>query len=606
MKKARFTRKNFIVLSIVYFYLLVCFVAALCIDATNPFMKANNPIQQLGTSFGFPLINGSPQSYLMLACFLAYGLILSAALIFEGRLAIYYDNRLFTKKWTSIYVGTILGLLALAAGIGYASQYPYDPELVENSFLFLLEALVVGLLLSLLLGSFVFALVSLIVNFKHIDEPIRAFNNDEDVEVAKQQAQADEELHDEQGNLAQSFGDAPAGGIANGVAGAGVGTGTGAGGEGGLDVSSSLKAKEGVFPGLCLLDYKYETYRDDEISDPITLKELVTRFRNYLAKQEGIYFEEKTLRAFIAGLATSRLIILEGLSGTGKSSLARYFSEFIGEKSFFEPVQATWRDRSSVLGFYNDFSRSYNETEFLKRLYEANYTSNRVNIMVLDELNISRIEYYFADFLSILEYPIDEWKLKIMQLPFDFEAPNKLQNGILQIAPNTYFIGTANKDDSTFTITDKVYDRAITIAFDDRNEPFTVEGEADPISLTYEGMQDLFKQAIETKEFGLNEADLLRFKSLTSFTYDTFDITFGNRIMHQIETLVPVYVAAGGSKEDALDFMFSRKVLSKLDGRFEDYIKKGLLDLRSLLDKTYGGQEFPLTRHSIERLLRKL
>ena len=146
---------------------------------------------------------------------------------------------------------------------------------------------------------------------------------------------------------------------------------------------------------------------------------MADRFRNYLAKQEGLYFDIRTIRSFLAGLSVSRLIILEGLSGTGKSSIARYFSTFIGEDSFFAPVQASWRDRTSLLGYYNDFSKRYNETPFIQRLYKMTYQSNHVNIMVLDEINIARVEYYFADFLSILEYPKDKWILNIMQLPYD-------------------------------------------------------------------------------------------------------------------------------------------------------------------------------------------
>ena len=337
-----------------------------------------------------------------------------------------------------------------------------------------------------------------------------------------------------------------------------------------------------------------------------SLEELCNNFRLYLAKQEGLYFDIETIRAFISGLAASRLIILEGLSGTGKSSLARYFSDFIGEESYFEAVQATWRDRSSVLGYYNDFSKSYNETEFLKRMYKYTYRKNHINIMVLDEVNISRVEYYFADFLSILEYPVDKWKLKIMQLPYQFDAPVHLEDGILQIPSNTWFIATANKDDSTFTITDKVYDRAITISFDDRNEEFKVNQEVKPIKLSYNGLRVLFRNALAIKENALNAEDKRKFKLITDFIFDTFDLTFGNRINTQIDLLVPIYVSCGGSKESALDFMLSRKVISKLQGRFEDYIKQGLIDLRNLISKTYGKDAFPLTNREINKLIKKL
>ena len=244
-------------------------------------------------------------------------------------------------------------------------------------------------------------------------------------------------------------------------------------------------------------------------------------------------------------------------------------------------------------------------TEFLKRLYQATYRDNHINIMVLDEMNISRVEYYFADFLSILEYPIDQWKLKIMNLPFNFTAPDHLENGILDIAPTTYFIGTANKDDSTYTITDKVYDRAITISFNEQNDYFPVEGETEKITLSYSKLQSLFSEAQNNEAYQLSKDDLTNFKVLTDYIYETFDVTFGNRILNQIILFTPVFVAAGGRKEDALDFMFCRKILNKLDGRFEDYVEQGLENLLDLINKTYSKEDFTLSKQFIKKLLRR-
>ena len=161
-------------------------------------------------------------------------------------------------------------------------------------------------------------------------------------------------------------------------------------------------------------------------------------------------------------------------------------------------------------------------------------------------------------------------------------------------------------DESTFTITDKVYDRAITIDFDDRNEPFSVTGDSDKVTLSYERLQELFASAIADEENQLTMEDYKTFKTLTDYTYDMFDLTFGNRIMRQIQLFVPVFVACGGKKEDALDFMFARKVVSKLEGRFEDYIKEGLLNLKTLIVKNYGENAFPQTNHLIDKFIRKL
>ena len=117
---------------------------------------------------------------------------------------------------------------------------------------------------------------------------------------------------------------------------------------------------------------------------------------------------------------------------------------------------------------------------------------------------------------------------------------------------------------------------------------------------------DLFNEAINKEENKLTKEELEKFNIITNYVYETFDLTFGNRIMHQIELLVPTYYECGGSKVDALDFMFSRKVISKLEGRFEDYIKSGLINLKKLIIKTYGKNEFKLTNHAIDKLLKKL
>jgi len=362
-----------------------------------------------------------------------------------------------------------------------------------------------------------------------------------------------------------------------------------------------------VFPALKRIDEKYA----DETAIPVfeqqnvTLSDIVKRFRAYLCKQK-LYFDEKTLRNFIGGLSVSRLLVLEGLSGTGKSTLPRLFSTFVGNKVFYSPVQATWRDRTDLVGYYSEFTQEYKETDFLKRLYEANYKDKEINLMVLDEMNISRIEYYFADFLSILEYPSPDWQIKVMQLKDGQEAPAKLIDGNVLIPTNTWFIGTANTDDSTFTISDKVYDRAIVLDFLRVNEPFTTDDESDEIHISSEQLLQLFKEAQENNANRLNDEERARFKQLCDFVLETFNITFGNRIMNQIENFVPVYVALGGTKTEALDFIFSRKVMRKLQGKYDEYVKDGLTKMVRFINTLYGKDQLPYTEESIVELRKKL
>lgn len=603
---SRFTRKNFIFLGIFFFALALVILAGAGLDSNNALLGEGNFLASFVTSIGFAQIGAGTKDWFMLISFCVISYITAIAFIFEMRLANYYDHRTWSWKWATRYLITFLIGLALWLILSTVAQIPFKAEDFGKSFQFLALSIVIGLILNLIIGMVILAFFMIVVNFRNIDKPFRFIKQEEKDEDESYVEEADDEevLDDiEKKGLSDviRFGNDPFNVNGDGAGGAG-----GNGGPAGPD-SPVAYDKNIIFPGLVKIDneelaYSHEPFEDTEYN----LKEIADNFRLYLAKEQGLYYSIETLRAFLAGLSVSRLMILEGLSGTGKSSLARYFSLYIGETPFFESVQASWHDRTSILGFYNDFLKKYNETEFLKKLYQMNYRLENVNVMVLDEVNISRVEYYFADFLSIMEYPMEDWKVKIMELPEDFDSPVMMNDGFINIPKNTWFIATANKDESTFAITDKVYDRAIIISFDDRNVPFVVEGEVEPIRLSYDKLNELFDEARNEPSYCLVQKDYEKFETITTFVYDTFDIAFGNRIWNQIIKLVPVYVAMGGTKEEALDFMLARKYLRKLDGRFEDFIKQGLIDLLGLLDRTYGENSFKESRREINSMLRKL
>ena len=368
---------------------------------------------------------------------------------------------------------------------------------------------------------------------------------------------------------------------------------------------------EKVFASLSVIDKADKSdYPSFVKSKGYTLKTLCTEFRGYLAnrKENPLYYDERTIRTFIAGFASSRLMILEGLSGTGKSSLPRAFADFLGAKVKIVPVQSSWKDRNDLLGFYNDFKKQYKETEFLKALYTATSDPNNIYVIVLDEMNLSRIEYYFADLLSVLEKPnVEEWKIELIS---DYASitsnqdswPKYIHEGTLQIGDNTWFVGTANKDDSTFIITDKVYDRSVVLSFDKKGEKPKIAN-ASPQFMNFGDFSILLKAAESFKKEDEN-----RFREMLS-TLDEqirelFQITFGNRIANQLEKFVPVYLACGGTVDEAVDVMFSRKVLRKLEGNYDDSTKKGLEELwERIASKNY---ELPITTSLIEKMIEKI
>ena len=602
MKRPYITRKNIIAVAIAILYAALFIFVAFCITATKgSAFSEQNAFRMLALALGMkPLTIEGVTGYISLIITTLYIVVLTFAIIYVRRFQVI--NNIEWKNWKLIlgYVIAIVGTTIIPIGLTFLLGMN-DMEAAKMMFTLYGECFAITTLIGVIIGSIVFAICALIVNFKKVNEPYDFFNEDKFDDLGTIEEEKDS-------SVASSF-DTDEDQTTLNVNANGVGGGVGPGSSQVVAdaLAKELDDREKVFPGLSKIDVKYDGYSIENIpTDNISLEDLVERFRNYLAKEEHLYYDIDTLRIFISGLHATRLSILEGLSGTGKSSLPRYFAKFINAEVVFLPVQVSWRDKTSILGYFNDFSKTYNETDFLLRLYDASYNIDKIYIFVLDEMNISRVEYYFADFLSVLEYPSDQWKIRIMQLPYGFVPPAKLDEGFITIPENSFFVGTANKDDSTFSIADKVYDRSTVIAFDNRNEPFDVKGESSPISLSYSKLKALFEAALKNDQNKMTNNDYEKLTKVTDYIFEQFEVTFGNRVWNQIDEIVPIFIASGGKKEDALDFILARKVLIKLEGHFEEYVKPALRGILDKLDEVYGNKEFKLSRKQINSLLRKL
>lgn len=595
MIKPYFTRKNFIVLSLAIMYGFIILFCGMCIDGGHNFVSSKNPIAKLALAFNFGLIECNTSGFICLVLVAIYIVVFIGLFLYERQFAIINNKKTFEPKMILTYSLSFLACLVLSLGVGILIQRPLSGENIGNVLQYVGQSVILGTIIYAVLFALFGGILMFVVNFLLIDKPFRGMDKKTLPDFG------DEEETNQ--NVTKNF-DVPVENSAFGaIAGGTVGAPTGSM----VKEVTQLDDREKVFPSLSTMDVAYDGYEVEEHpSNNYTLKEICIKFRNYLAKEEKLYFDIDTIRFFVSGFAASHFMILEGISGTGKSSLPRYFAKFINAELLFVPVQATWRDKTNLLGYFNDFAKTYTETEFLLKLYHANYNPDMIHIFVLDEMNISRVEYYFADFLSVLEYPEDEWRMQLMNLPYGFVPPAKLDDGYIKIPANSYFVGTANKDDSTFTISDKVYDRAITIDFQDRNEPFEVNWEVKPISLSRKTLESLYNDAINNSVNKLTKEDYDKFFAVTNFIYEKFDITFGNRILNQIDAIVPVFVACDGKKEDALDFLLSRKVISKIEGRFEDYVKNALKDLLELIHRMYGENILYRSEKVIKSLIRRL
>ena len=351
---------------------------------------------------------------------------------------------------------------------------------------------------------------------------------------------------------------------------------------------------------LSKIDSEAKQYLDKKYDKEVSLEELCIKFRNFACHDLRLYYDIKDIRRFIAGLAVTKLIILQGMSGTGKTSLAYAFGEFLNNTTTIVPIQPMWKERTDLIGYYNEFTKKFNETTLLYKMYEANY-NEMVYVTVLDEMNIARVEYYFAEFLSLLEIPNpNERNLDVVNDVWNTD-PILLRNGKLRLPLNMWFIGTANNDDSTFAISDKVYDRAMVLNLDKKAEVFDAP-KTDKCEISVEHLYDLFIMA--QREYALSERNLRRIKALDKYLIDTFHITFGNRIMKQIQAYVPVLVACGGDELDALDDILSRKVLRKLESKNPVYVKSQSEALCNYIDELFGNDKMELCKeviHNIEQ-----
>lgn len=402
-----------------------------------------------------------------------------------------------------------------------------------------------------------------------------------------------------------------------------------------------------------------------------TLKELVDHVKTYAAaQQKPLFYSDRDLRAFVAGMAASPMAILQGMSGTGKTSLPKIFSEAIMGEISVVPVESSWRDRNELLGYYNDFSKKFTAKEFTCDLYKAGCKryEDTIYFIVLDEMNLSRVEYYFADFLSVLEDKKENWKIRLVdtdmrklpteitdevikELENDKKEKNKeilaiinkiypnqklsdeeessisasdklrlisylserqaridtpsncrvggpqnlIEGNTIQIPRNVWFIGTANRDESTFEITDKVYDRAQVLNFNNRAKGVKLSSDNGRVFITYNELNMMFMKARGSKLFHFKAEDNELLQKIEQILKNYFRISYGNRIQDQMDIFVPVYVMAGledaSQKDDkkidllineAIDYQLTNKVLRKLE--YEDINKDAAEKLRKLFE----------------------
>jgi MoxR-like ATPase len=306
------------------------------------------------------------------------------------------------------------------------------------------------------------------------------------------------------------------------------------------------------------------------------LKKFADEIQHRIAQAEDVelFFQLEDIRLLLSGLAMSQLHIFQGISGTGKTSLAKAFAKAMGGSCTDIAVQAGWRDRDDLLGHYNAFEKRFYEKDCLQALYKAQMEpyKNRCNIILLDEMNLSRPEQYFAEFLSALEKnDVKERLISLSESPLP-NAPKLLVEGRkIRVPNNVWFVGTANHDETTNEFADKTYDRAHVMTLPRHENSFSIDKKA-KAAYSLSSLDQKFEEAIKQNTEEVTEllAEITT-GPLTSVLKDRFDLGWGNRLERQAEKFISVFMATGGKKEDGLDNLLANRMFrrGKVTGRYD-------------------------------------
>ncbi|KUH45580.1 hypothetical protein M2E15_3506 [Bacillus mycoides] len=300
-------------------------------------------------------------------------------------------------------------------------------------------------------------------------------------------------------------------------------------------------------------------------------------------QSKGFFYEKKDLINFFLSLKTKPFVILSGISGTGKTKIAQWFAESLGateENGQFTliPVRPDWSDSSDLLGYVN-LQGEFQDRPLIKVLEAADANPNRPYFVVLDEMNLARVEYYFSDFLSVIE----SRKWKDGKIVTSTVLPESITNKHITIPSNVYIIGTVNMDETTHPLSKKVLDRANTIEFNTVNlDYFNFLMDVEEKEAEIASNRSLETAYLHLKECFKENEDLVRNISNIFIEINKILESVGAQVGYRIRDEICFYMAYNEqgkllSFDEALDYQIYQKILPRLagsDGRTEEVLKQ--------------------------------
>jgi 5-methylcytosine-specific restriction endonuclease McrBC GTP-binding regulatory subunit McrB len=304
---------------------------------------------------------------------------------------------------------------------------------------------------------------------------------------------------------------------------------------------------------------------------------------------KGFFFSREVLTRYYLSLKTKPFVILSGISGTGKTKIAQLFASYIcqedikdeaGKRVAFVSVRPDWMDNKGLLGYYNILDEKYHSTKVLDLLLEAQDHPGKPYFVILDEMNLAKVEHYFSDFLSVLESRTPDKPegegIHLHDLSKkDLTTNNREIPGSLHIPANVFFAGTVNVDESTYMFSPKVLDRANVIEFNEvdlvsyanshQDKGGLLLRDAEVLNRFYESTGQPFCQKEDYTD--LPPDGKICLQNLLAILKE-YNLHFGYRVANELSRFVNLAAVelADFKLDDALDIQILQKILPKLHG----------------------------------------
>ena len=310
----------------------------------------------------------------------------------------------------------------------------------------------------------------------------------------------------------------------------------------------------------------HDADEDDERHNEFTISEILKRIQS-----KGMRIDEATLKRYIHSLDTRGFLILAGPSGTGKTWLTQLYAKAIHANFLAVPVAPNWAANEDLLGYFNPIEGQFHATSFLKfvdqaaEFWDEDGTDSPEFHLILDEMNLARIEHYFSLFLSLME----------MRRGNNVPETHLTGDRLIRVPPNLKFVGTVNMDETTHGFADKVFDRAQLLE----------------LSIDFGSAKEHIEQRLNDRECTKVLLDLWEAMEPAS--------PVGFRVLDDIMDYIELAGKSDTHWKLALDEQIVSKLLPKLRG-IEPAAAEALQSIQKLVET-----EYPLASDKCEIMLRR-